>query len=226
MQLLQEISNFIYPSTCVHCEAVLTQQEELLCLRCLNDLDEVFSPDTPDAIKHLFSAKVRPDQVITLYRFGQGSVIQSLMHELKYHGRFEVSLLFGDLLSRKLKPTLANKDWHIVPVPLHPSKKDMRGFNQSEEIARTLAHKTSWKMEVGLLERSVKGQTLTKLNRSERAELTQTLYRMKRKHNVPISVILLDDVLTTGATLNACGQLLREQGVQNLILTTIAVADH
>lgn len=226
MQLIQAFSQFVYPDACVHCDAILNQHEELLCLACTNGLDEVFAPHTPEAVKNLFSSRVRPDEVFTLYRFGQGSVIQSLMHELKYHGRLEVATFFGNQLSRKLKTNMLGQNWSIVPVPMHPSKQRKRGFNQSEEIAKALANRSSWKMDLGLIQRVEKGQTLTKLNRSERAELTETLYSCKRQLNVPKSVILLDDVLTTGATLAACGQLLRELGVEELILTSIAVADH
>lgn len=210
----------------MHCEAVLNRHESLLCLSCTNGLDDIFSPHTQDVVKNLFSSRVRPDEVYSLFRFGQGSVVQSMMHDLKYHGNLQIAALFGCFLSRELTKTLSKKEWCIVPVPMHPLKKRKRGFNQSEEIAKACAQHSSWQMDSGLIHRSEKGQTLTKLNRMERAELNQTLYRVKRRVNVPKSVILLDDVLTTGATLAACGKLLRELGVQDLILTSIAIADH
>ncbi|MGB1033245.1 MAG: ComF family protein [Flavobacteriales bacterium] len=130
------------------------------------------------------------------------------MHNLKYH---------GDQKTGHLSVLLPELEWKIVPVPIHPSKLKKRGFNQTEVIAKGMLIDKRYKIELEAITRAEKGTSLTKLDRNERSTLTESLYQLHPEEKIQgANVILLDDVLTTGATLTRCAQLLRKSKVCTL----------
>ncbi|MEO0403277.1 MAG: phosphoribosyltransferase family protein [Bacteroidota bacterium] len=205
----------------------MSEHEKVLCFSCLNALDQHLAFDEMQSLIDLFPAELKVDGVYSLFRFSQESVIQNLLHRLKYRGDEEVGKWLGIYLARKIPVSHSKTETLVIPVPMHPSKEKMRGYNQVEVIAEGLVSSfPSWKVEKNVLARS-KGETsLTNLNRMERREETNRLYYLKDDSLIQGKrVLLMDDVLTTGATLIACAQLIKSANVESLFISAIAEAD-
>ena len=205
----------------------MSEFEKVLCFSCLNALDDHYAPTEMESLRTLFPSSLGLKRVFTLFRFSQTSVIQRLLHLLKYEGKEEVGWWMGSYLAKRLPQSIKDKVVLLVPVPMHSSKERVRGYNQVRAIAKGLVSSIpSWEIEDNALRRH-KGETsLTTLTRTERREETNRLYYLENpelltgKH-----IMLLDDVLTTGATLIACAQLIQSANVQSLFITAVAEAD-
>jgi len=162
-----------------------------------------------------------------LYHFSKGGKIQNLMHQFKYRGMQEIGNLLGEIAGRQLRENpVFNSAEVIVPVPLHKTRFRERGYNQSACFAQGLATKLNAVVEEGNLVREQATQTQTHRSRFLRFENMQEVFsvkypeRLENKH-----ILLVDDVVTTGSTLEACGvELLKVPGVK-LSIATIAYAE-
>ncbi|MDA0881818.1 MAG: phosphoribosyltransferase family protein [Bacteroidetes bacterium] len=226
MNLLQETWNVLYPLRCKSCQSPLIHAERVLCLRCRAGLDLVFGGRGFQTIEQLFWGRVRVDEAYSLLRFSNKSMTQRLIHLLKYDGDADVGLLLGEMLGRRLLSVIPQGHWVLVPVPIHPKKKRVRGYNQSEVLARGMVKHLDAHIDEKALIRKEKGKSLTTMNRIERAVYTDQLFDLHPECSLEgQSVILIDDVLTTGATLCSCARLLREAKVNELIIATAAFTD-
>lgn len=152
------------------------------------------------------------------------TVVLEAIHRFKYHRALWFETFLADLLVREAAPVLRGQGWDcIVPVPLHPAKRREREFNQAEVLARHLNVATHIPLNTHLLRRVAFTRTQTLLTREQRAENmrgTFALCRHARPNN--LRVVLVDDVFTTGATTNACAQVLRAAGAREVCVWTVA----
>jgi ComF family protein len=163
------------------------------------------------------------------FRFARSAVIANplilqVIHRYKYNHALCFEPFLADLLLRQAVPSLKNEKWDlIVPVPLHPAKEREREFNQAERLAHHLSRATDIPVNTGLVRRVKPTQTQTQLNRAERAGNVHGAFapRGPKKLNGE-KIILLDDILTTGATTSACARVLRRAGAGDLCVWTIA----
>jgi ComF family protein len=163
------------------------------------------------------------------FRFARSAVIANplvlqVIHRYKYNHALCFEPFLADLLIRQAVPSLKNEKWDlIVPVPLHPAKERERGFNQAERLARHLSRAMQISVNTTLVRRVKPTQTQTQLNREERAGNVHAAFapRGRKKLNGE-NIILLDDVLTTGATTSACARVLRKAGAGDLCVWTVA----
>ena len=150
-----------------------------------------------------------------------------MLHRLKYDGRREVGVKLGELYGQELihSDFLKGID-HIVAVPIHPKKERIRGYNQTDLIAQGLSAETGIPIQIGLLERMVHSESQTKAKRHERFDKVEHVFKLnpiielENKH-----ILLIDDVVTTGATIEACSQLLIKGGLKKLSVATVSFAD-
>jgi competence protein ComFC len=153
-----------------------------------------------------------------------GPLVLQVIHRYKYNRALCFEPFLADLLIRQAAPSLKNEQWDlIVPVPLHPAKKREREFNQAERLARHLSRATQIPVNADLIRRVKPTATQTQLNRAERAGNVQGAFAPcnSKKLNGE-KIILLDDVLTTGATTSACARVLRQAGAGDLCVWTVA----
>jgi ComF family protein len=153
------------------------------------------------------------------YYFRKGSMVQDLVHELKYKGNKEIGIYLGQLMGNSftLVNYLANVD-ALIPLPLHPVKQRKRGYNQATTLCEGLAKTTGIPIYEGVARRKKHTDTQTKKNRLERWENMKDNFELVNKAAIEGKhVLLVDDVVTTGATLEACGQALMK--AQNLQLS-------
>jgi competence protein ComFC len=153
-----------------------------------------------------------------------GGLVLEVIHRYKYQRALWFEPFLADLLVRQAKPVVSTNQWDlIVPVPLHPLKKREREFNQAERLARRLSAATRIEVNSRLLERAVPTRTQTLLTRSQRAANMRNAFVMRPGCGLNGErVIVLDDVLTTGATTSACAQVLRKHGAGEICVWTVA----
>jgi ComF family protein len=156
-------------------------------------------------VEQIFWGRVRVERAVAHYFFRKGNRIQTLVHQMKYHGQKEIGELLGKEIGKALrKSPLADVDM-VLPVPLHPDKLRKRGYNQSEWIARGICAEIHKPLNVTSLIRRSSAGTQTKKKRYERWENVEKGFGLSHPDALAGKyVLLVDDVLTTGATLEAC----------------------
>jgi len=219
--------DILFPRTCVVCGKVITAQEMYICTKCIYELPRVNNCKFHNnPIYQQFFGRLQIENATSLFFYDKESAISNLLYAIKYNGMKEFAEFLGCRLGRVLKESLLYEDVDlIIPVPLHARKYRMRGYNQSEWIVRGIASVLGKDYSVNHLYRNEFTKTQTKKNRVERWENVRNKFGvmmpddLQKKH-----ILLVDDVLTTGATLEACGEiLLKIEGVK-LSIATLAKA--
>ena len=226
-QYLQNFSELLYPKLCGGCGNHLYENEEVVCVYCRASLPLSGECDFENnASEKLFWGKVPITAAASFLFFQKKSSTQHLLHQLKYQQKENI----GEWLGEQFAYSLQSKGRFaaveiIIPVPLHPSRIKFRGYNQCDAIARGMASVLQIPIVNGVLTRSVATQSQTKKNRFQRFENMESVFSISEKANrLPNHVLLLDDVLTTGATLVSAAQVLQQAGVQHIYIGAIAKA--
>lgn len=224
--MLQDFKNFLFPKLCACCDAALLKDEVLICTFCRNELPLYpnFFDGDHDLHKILYG-RVLLDQAASLFYFEKKGIIQNLIHDLKYKGNETLSFHLGDWLG----DILLEADWQnkidiVIPVPLHKQRMRERGYNQVEGFGKAIAEKLSASYNDELLKRRSNSKTQVFKNRLARTEVVQNHFYVEGQQDLKDKQILLvDDLVTTGATLEACSLALKEAGLKKLNIATIAI---
>ena len=225
--MLTYLLNFFYPRACVACGNVLLLHEQFFCLQCLLNLPETRYHEFDDSpLSKLFLGRVRVERVGAFLFYRKGNQVQKILHYLKYNGGKEIGAFLGEMYGSQL---IENEKWKtidmIIPIPLHPKKEKKRGYNQSEWIAKGLSAGMQIPYNTNLLIRKEFTETQTKKNRFLRWENVKEVFQLtdfdalKNKH-----ILLCDDVLTTGATMEAAIQKLAAVPSLKVSVATLATA--
>src|SRR5690554_4941737 len=225
---LDELLCLFFPPLCITCDSRLNSQEEHICWQCWSDLPlSHFDHVAKNKVAQLFWGRVMIERATSFYQYRKGSRYQKLIHFIKYKGLKELGLLTG----KKFGTLLAESDYFkeinvIVPVPLHPKKEKKRGFNQSEWIARGISAGMHKPVSEANLFRKIFTSTQTRKNRFERWQNVDGIFGVKNPEEFENQhILLVDDVVTTGSTLEACAyELLKVPGVK-VSIATLAFAD-
>lgn len=227
MQWLIDLLLLFFPSNCLVCGNRLSTPGAVLCLECQINMPRTGFGDRYDnPVSQIFWGRVPVQAGTSLFRFEKGSAYQNLLHELKYRGNRRAGWYLGRLLGLELSNTVFSNCDLILPVPLHRYRQKQRGYNQSELIARGVSEITGIPVETHLLKRNKHGRSQTSMNRQERFENMSTAFSpgecsldLKDK-----KILIVDDVVTTGATLEACCQVLIKHFECQLYIATVSFA--
>lgn len=219
--------DFFLPRLCVSCKKQLTTSEKFICLECSSKLEH----PTQIRIQKEFARKFQNDKIVSdfasAFIFHNDSVIQELIHSLKYDKQFLVGKFLGQQITNNLKDKIL--EWNaslIIPVPLHTLRKAERGFNQSEQIAKAIGKSFNIPLDTKSLKRSRFTKTQTKLTLVERKENMNKAFMLESNKNIKgKTIILVDDVITTGATITECARVLLENGANKIYALSVAIAD-
>lgn len=229
LTMLQKIISIFYPNVCISCFEHLLNQEKFLCLNCKNNLPKLdIENPKENQIKGVFYGKVPIENAISFLIFRKQNSTQKLIHELKYHNNKEIGSFLGNWFGNILKEKKWLTDIDIViSVPLHPKKLKKRGYNQVDLFAKTLSEILKTDFVSDILVRTSEHTTQTFYNRFKRFENSKTLFCLlddsyfENKH-----VLLVDDVITTGATLvSCCEELLKTKKIK-ISIATMAYTEH
>jgi ComF family protein len=172
----------------------------------------------------------RISKLMSLYHFEKDGTLQSIIHQLKYEGMTKLGVELGRKLGQKLLTELINSPVDgIVPVPLHPTKLRERSYNQSEFIARGVREVTGLPVYTSLVKRHKYTSSQTQLDSAERKENVGDAFSLNKRYLLSVegkTFLIVDDVITTGATSEACAEVLLKSGASKAIACSVALADH
>jgi ComF family protein len=229
MRLLQSTLNHVchlfYPHTCNACGSDVISNNHLLCLHCLHDLPVTnFFSKEDNPVKKIFYGRLPIIYAAAGYFFTKQSALQHLLIELKYRGNKDIGNYMGQLLGQLIveSPDFSSVD-ALIPLPLNPRKQKKRGYNQATALCNGISAVTNIPVIDNAVIRKVYTETQTHMGRINRWENMDGVFAIKddrpleNKH-----LLLVDDVVTTGATLEACGgEMLKVSGT-SLSIATLA----
>jgi ComF family protein len=226
-QVFSDFLNLFFPEVCMACGNSLYHGEKVLCTRCLLKLPRThFHHHAENPVTKLFWGRAPIDYGTSFFYFRKSSKVQHMMHQFKYNNRKEIGVFCGKIMGMELNNSnYFNDADFLIPVPLHPKKKIRRGYNQSEMIALGMAERMKAKSDFNTLFRRVNSSTQTRKSRYERFENMNGIfglrdgYHLEGKH-----VILVDDVITTGSTLESCALTLLQIPAVRVSVVTMACA--
>lgn len=214
--LKQAFSGFFklfYPNVCNACGSDLVQGETVVCIKCLYQIPLTrFWKHADNPVAQTFWGRVNIEHACAYFFFAKGSKYRPLLHKLKYKGKPEIGVFLGNEFGLALKDSefYENIDF-VVPVPLHTKKLRIRGYNQAEVIADGMAKGLNTKVSTTHLLRNEFTETQTRKTRAERVLNVAQAFTLNNTSEVEGKhLLLVDDVVTTGATLEACAQRLLE----------------
>ena len=223
--ILTDFLSLIYPELCYACGNGLVNQEKCICTFCKYQLPKTNHHkywDNP--ISKLFWGRVNIHSAAAYYHFEKGSKVQELIHQLKYRGHEDIGSVLGKSFGQDLRQSEMYKGIDVViPVPLHPKRLKQRGYNQSESFARGLAEGIGAECVTDKLCRIVHTSTQTFRSRFDRWANMNSVFGIRSPDYFDgAHVLLADDVITTGSTLEACAEVLHM--VPNVKISIAAIA--
>lgn len=228
MKWFNHLVDIIYPKTCEACGEPLLGGEKLICTRCLISLPRTNAHLKPDEfIERRFWGKMAVSHTMAFMRFSKKSKVQRLLHQLKYKNKPELGVFLGELYGQDLKAVGFDKEIDlIIGVPLHAEKEKQRGYNQANCIAEGLSNALEIPHETTIGRKKIKTDTQTKKSRFERFMNVKDAFEITNKETIKNKrIAIVDDVLTTGSTIESFAKTLLENGCAEVSVITIAIAD-
>ncbi len=224
--MIGDFLDMLFPRTCLTCRNLLEKNEEMICMQCRYALPQTnFHLQSDNELARKFWGRIPLKYAFAYLRFIKAGKVQVLLHQLKYHGRQEVGEMLGLWYGNELKKhNLATEFDMILPVPLHPSKLKKRGYNQCDSIAKGLSESMGITWDSQILVRQKANISQTRKDRIERWENVADIFMLQQAEKVKDkNILLIDDVITTGATLEACSLSLQSAGCKSLSIAGLAV---
>ena len=225
--LFDDFISLIYPKICLGCNHSLLKHEQCICTVCQFHIPKTnHFQKKENNLQKLLWGKVQLNHAAALYEFVKDSPLQKMIHALKYEENQEVGIYLGKQIGYEIEDCefLKNIDY-ILPVPLHPKKEKLRGYNQSMCIAKGIQEILDIEVDTKTLTRTVDTESQTKKNKYSRWENVGEVFQIgnegtsNHKH-----VLLIDDVVTTGSTLESCITALQQIEGIKVSVVTIAIA--
>ncbi|MGE5363990.1 MAG: ComF family protein [Bacteroidota bacterium] len=224
--LLISFYDFMMPRLCPACSAKLGPNEECICSCCEASLPQMDSRQIATEYNRRFSQQAVVSGFFSLYIFERNSLVQNLLHSIKYQRRWQNAVYMGSRIAEKLVSLYPDGDFDmVVPVPLHRIKEAERGYNQSLYICRGICKILNKPLEDRVLYRKRFTQTQTHLSVAERERNVKGAFGLKNAARIEDkSIILADDVITTGATVQECAKVLTSAGARSVFVVSVAIA--
>ncbi|MBT8298728.1 MAG: ComF family protein [Maribacter sp.] len=224
--ILNDIISILLPRVCFGCNARLNRGEYHLCTVCRNQLPLTeYSFNVENAVDRIFFGRNTIKKANSFLFFIENGIVKSLIHHLKYRNQQQIGTMLGDWHGQIIKENnYLDKIDYIIPVPLHPKKMKKRGYNQVSMFGMRLAHHLNAEFLENALVKTANTKTQTKKGRIGRWQNNRALYIL----NDPLqlenkNILLVDDVITTGATMQICANTLQKAKGVTVYVTSMAV---
>ena len=227
MLLAQSLKDLFYPPLCLSCKQWLIKGESSLCFACLSQLPETrYTIDTKNPVAQILWGRIPLKYACSFLIFNQLNHTHDILHNIKYKGNKELAKYLGKhYATAYLKQLELLKIDEIIPIPLHPRKKRIRGFNQAEYFAQGMAEILQCICNTGGLKRRSFTATQTKKSRAERWENVREVFICTTPELAHKNILLVDDVITTGATLESAALALLKKKPKSIGVITLAFAN-
>lgn len=225
-KIFNDFVSLIYPNYCLACQGSLFSGEHLFCTKCLLELPRTdYHLDLNNIFYRKMAGRVPVKYVMAYLKFYKGNIVQGILHSLKYKNHPEIGVALGRVYGQLIASSYIDKFDIIVSVPLHKTRKRKRGYNQSEEFGKGLAEVLRIPCVDDVAVRKVKTETQTKKTKLKRWHNVSEVFEIvKPDQIINKRVLLVDDVITTGATLEACARALIESQCREVSIACIAAA--
>lgn len=209
MNIFRYVLDLFFPECCLACTQRLVEQEKYLCITCLSELPLThYIHNRNNKLKELFAGRFPFQKIASYAFFMKGGILQPVIHELKYNNRPNLGVFLGELLGKELSQSQFCDDIDLlVPIPIHPKRTQERGYNQSLKIIEGIVKHINCPFNDANLRRAVNNPSQTGLSRTERWNNVENIFEIidpsifEGKH-----ILLVDDVVTTGSTLESCAK--------------------
>lgn len=226
-KIINEIHNILLPMVCFGCNAQLSRGESVLCTVCRHELpltEYNFTDENP--VDRIFYGRIPIEKAASFVFFAKNGIVKNLLHNLKYKNQECIGTFLGDWYGAVLEKEKGLKSIDIViPVPMHPKKERKRGYNQVTSFAQQIATAIGATYRDDILLKKINTKTQTKKDRQLRWENTKDVFTLNQASLHGFThVLLVDDVITTGATMEACAKtLLQIKGLKVSLLSMAVV---
>ncbi|MCX2574037.1 ComF family protein [Pedobacter sandarakinus] len=225
---INDLIGLLFPEVCYSCGVGLFRGEKMVCTKCLYDLPFTdYHKYKENRVAKQLWGRLPVNAAMAMLYFRKGGKVQTLIHRLKYHNKTEIGVFLGNMLGEKLKEAPLYGDIDIIiPVPLHRKKLKLRGYNQSAFIASGIAEQLGVGFRDDVLVRVTSTESQTKKSRFSRYENMLLVFKVEIEAEIlNRHVLIVDDVITTGATLEACASVLLAKGAAKVSIAALAFAE-
>ena len=222
---IDTVLGLIFPNLCYACREYEPLNNQVFCLSCQEKLPFVASKN--DAYAALEGKDFFPKEITefsTLFYFTKDSHVAEMIHRIKYEGEFRMAKRLGQLLAEKVFQDQDLSHYVIVPIPIHKKRRKERGYNQAEEIAKGFAEVKNIPIINNHLIRTKHDKSQTAKDRRERSEALKHSFSLHEDAKTLSHIILIDDVITTGSTINACYTQLAKKHPADVVVTSLGVS--
>lgn len=219
-----DLLDFVFPNFCVICNQKINRSIFSVCSICISSIEKSNAEDLEEFYNHNLASYNLIKNFYSTYEFVKDGIFQQIVHQLKYNGKSNLGILLG----RKLGEELLEQNWFqridfIVPVPIHRIKKLKRGYNQSSFIVKGISKVTKKPFNERVIKRIKNTETQTHLHLQERIENVKNAFKVVDKSKVANkNILIVDDVCTTGSTVNEVARTLLDSGAREISLATLA----
>ncbi|MEZ4797156.1 MAG: phosphoribosyltransferase family protein [Flavobacteriaceae bacterium] len=225
--MIKNLLNLFFPKVCSGCTNILSDHEEYLCTKCRHDLPVTnYHFNNDKSVEKIFYGRAKIINATALLRFEKKSIVQHLLHNLKYKGQEDIGLFLGKWLGHELALVEAYKSIDIViPVPLHKKKLRKRGYNQTAKFGIEIAKVLNAKYVDNVLVKTTNTKTQVFKNRLARWTSDNEIFGIKNHALIESKhVLLVDDIITTGATIESCANILNKVNNVKISVACMAIA--
>lgn len=222
-----DLLHFFYPHPCAGCGEPLSSKDQSICADCYIDLPEThFQHSADNPVERLFHGRLKLRAAMASYFFSKKQALRHIIHSFKYEQNKEACIQMGKWMGAHLKSSerMRPVDF-LIPIPIHPSREKKRGYNQAQLLGEGIEHATGIPMLRDIVQRIRATETQTRKGRSERWKNVEAGFYvedeslLQHKH-----LLLIDDVITTGATFEACGSVILKAQPASLSIAALAWA--
>ncbi len=225
----QDLIHVIFPDLCLSCNREPKTADAWFCITCIHQMPytDHFELKDNEVLKH-FKGRIKLAHGAAILRFKEGSIVQNILHQLKYKQRKEIGEVFGKIAAEKLKNSqLFPQPDIIIPVPIHKNKLKKRGYNQSSIFGKSLGDCCNIEFQETILIKNKETESQTGKSRTDRVSNVRDGFTMVYPEKIKLkNVLIVDDVITTGATLEAVCQMVWLAQPASVSVLSIAAAQN
>ncbi|HXA00342.1 MAG TPA: ComF family protein [Cytophagaceae bacterium] len=226
--MIADFLSLLFPDNCLSCSQSLNKGEKMLCSRCRYELPKTnFHKEDINDLNKKFWGRVDIRYALAYLKFHKGGMAQKILYQVKYQGKKDAAKMLGQWYGEELSDHGFQEKFDIIiPVPLHKAKLRKRGYNQSDSLAEGLSLGLNIDWSPSVLSRVEEKTSQTNKSRIERWDNVKTIYQVQEPQAVyGKKVLIVDDVMTTGATFEACAVEILAKGAKEVSVATLAYAE-